>query len=142
MYSTPLVHECERMLAIARAGENPQAREIFAHHLRRAHRCVDVVDRKHEEIGRFGSGRAQQIQPRCIAVIDLVAEAAHEVDVRLTRIERGEFDVPGTQYARDDLPDAAEACDDDAIVLLVDSVEGAPHQRPRATFAPGRAAPG
>ena len=111
------------MLAVAGARENLQSRKVLAHDLRRAHRGIHIVDREHEEIGGLRACGAQQVEPRGIAVVDAVAEATHEVDVRLTRIERGEFDVPRTQHARDDLPDAAEAGDDDAIVALVDLVE-------------------
>ena len=94
-----------------------------AHQLGRAHRGVDVVDRQHEHFGARRAGSLQQLQPRRIAVVHLVAEAAHEVDLRDARLQRGERDPAHAQDAADDLADAAEAGDDHAAVVAFDAVE-------------------
>src|SRR5207245_7729028 len=59
-----------------------------------------------------------------IPVVDLVAEAAHEIDVRLAVVEGGEGDPLHAQDACHDLPDAPEAGDDDRVVVLLDGVVG------------------
>ena len=60
---------------------------------------------------RVGAGGLQQLQPRRVAVVHLVAEAAHEVDLRDARLQRGERDAAHAQHAADDLAEAAEARD-------------------------------
>src|SRR5580658_2114111 len=117
------VHEREGMLAVARAREDLQVRKLLAHQHRGAHRGVDVFDRQHQHLGALCAGRAQQVEPRGVAVIDLVAEAAHEIDVRLADVERREGQTLDPQHARYDLPEAAEAGDDHRDVVLVDVVE-------------------
>ena len=93
------------------------------HELRGAHRGVDVVDREHEDFGARRAGSLQQFEARRIAVVHLVAEAAHEVDLRDARLQRRERNPAHAQDAADDLADAAEAGDDHAAVLALDAVE-------------------
>ena len=75
------------MLAVTRAGEDLQARELLARQHRSARRGLDVVDRQHQDARARGARGAQQIQPRGIPVVDLVAEAPHEIHVRLAAVE-------------------------------------------------------
>ena len=82
-----------------------------------------IASTRTRAVGRTGG--AQQVEPRGVAVVHLVAEAAHEVDVRLAAVERGERQPLDAQHARHDLPEAAEAGDDDRDVVLVDGVVGA-----------------
>ena len=92
------------------------------HQLGGAHRGLDVIDGEHEHLGALGARGAQQVQPRSVAVVDLVAEAAHEVDVLRRSTSSAVNGMPAhAQDAADDLPDAAEARDDDAAVLALDA---------------------
>src|SRR6266699_2176116 len=120
----PHVHQREGVLAIARAGVDLEARKVLARQCGSALRGIRVVDREHQDPGAIGPRGAQQLEPRGIAVVDLVAEAAHEIDVRLAVVEGGEGDPLHAQDACHDLPDAPEAGDDDRVVVLLDGVVG------------------
>src|SRR5262249_38216626 len=97
------IHERERMLAIAGARKDGQLRELLAHERRGAYRGIDVIDRQHEHARVLRTGRTQQIEPRGVTVVDLVAEASHEIDVGLTAVERGERQSLHPQNTRHDL---------------------------------------
>ena len=60
----------------------------------------------------LGAGGAQQVEPRRVAVVDLVAEAAHEVDLRRLISSAVNGIRLRAQHAADDLAEAAEAGDD------------------------------
>jgi len=62
----------------------------------------------------LGAGCAQHLEARRITVIELVAEAPHEVDLRLAHLERREADLPCSQHARHDLAKPSEAGDQHA----------------------------
>src|ERR1700731_2982316 len=91
------VHEAKGMLPVAGPGKNGQVRKVLADQVHGAYRCFDVVDGEHKDLGVLGMSRAQQLQPRCVAVKDLIAEAAQEVDLRLTGFERRERYLLGPQ---------------------------------------------
>ena len=55
------------------------------------------------------AGRAQHVEPRAVAVIDLEAEAAGDLDHLGIEVDRGHVDILGEQVLRHDLPEAAEA---------------------------------
>src|SRR5258705_13677524 len=83
-----------------------------AYQRRSFHRCFNVVDREHEQLGLAGLRRLQQFETRCIAIVNLVAVAAHEIDLLVVRIECGKRYPAHSQYAGDDLTDASVAGDD------------------------------
>src|SRR5450631_1823580 len=112
------------MLPIAGPGKNGQVRKVLADQLDRSYRCFDIVDGEHEDLGVFGVRRAQQFQPRCVTVEDLIAEAAEEVDLCLTGFERRERYFFGPKNPADDLPESPESGDDDLGVKLDGRVEG------------------
>jgi hypothetical protein len=85
---------------------------------------TDVVDREHEDLGEVGAGGAQQLQARGVAVVDAVAELAHEIHLLEARLERGEGDLLHAQGAGDHLPETPEAGDHHAVVLRVDGLVG------------------
>ncbi len=108
-------------------------RELLAHQNSRARGGLDVIDGKHEYRRLVRAGRAQQIQSRGVAVVDLVAEAAYEVHVRLVAVQRGERNAARPQDARDDLAKAAETGDQDFDFRVFELIEGSL----RAALEPG-----
>ena len=111
------------MLAIARAREDLQVRKMLADQFRGFHRRLDVVDGEHENFGILGMRGTQQFQPRGVSVENLIAETAQKVDLGLTGLERREGNLLGAQDAADDLPEAAEAGDDDLGIELDRRIE-------------------
>ncbi len=87
-------------------------------------RLLRVVERDHQQAGALGAGGAQQVGPGRVAVIDLVAEAADHLDLLRALLQRGEGDAAHPQDAADDLPDPAEAADDDGRAIVADRVVG------------------
>ena len=104
------------MDAVARPRIDRQIGKMLAHHLRDPERGLDIVDGEHEGARLVGLRRAQDVEPSGVAVIDLRAEPPHEIHLLDIRVERGEGNAPGAQDARHDLPEAAEARDDDVLV--------------------------
>ena len=78
------VHQRVGVLAVARAGEDRELGEVPAHRPRRRERALDILDRQDEEYGLVGLRGAQQLHPARVAVVDLVAESAHEIDLLCT----------------------------------------------------------
>ena len=111
------------MLPVARASDDSQVRKMPLHELGSAQARLDVVDRQHQHLRVFRAGRAQHFQARRVAVVQLVAETAHEIDLRRARFECREGDAPRSQQACHDLSDPAEARDQDAWFLRLDLVE-------------------
>ncbi len=107
------VHEKMRMAAVAGAGEDFEVREVPPRHVHHAQRFLHVLERHDEDLGRLGPRGAQQVWPAGIAVVHLVAEAAHGLDLGGILLEGGEGDALQPQDAGDDLTDPAEAADDD-----------------------------
>src|SRR6187397_1318567 len=89
-----------------------QIGKMRAHHFRYTKRAVDLVDGEHESTSLVGACRAQDIEAACITVVDLGAEAPHEIHLLDARIERGEGNLPGAQDTGHDLAEAPEASDD------------------------------
>src|SRR6267142_4669047 len=118
------VQEAKGMLPVAGPGKNGQVRKVLADQFPRAYRCFYIVDGDHEDLGVLCMSRAQQFQPRCVAIKDLIAEAAEEVDLCLAGFERRERYLFGLKNTADDLSEASEAGDDDLGVKLDGRVEG------------------
>jgi hypothetical protein len=96
---------------------------VAAHERGRPHRSLDVVDGQHEQPRVLCPGRLQKLEARGIAVVDLVAEAAHEIDLLVARLQRREMHAAHRQHPRHDLAEAAVAGDDHGIPGLVYRVE-------------------
>src|SRR5271170_7323240 len=118
------LNESKCVLAIARPRVYSQIREIPFDHLRRAHRSLHVVDRKHEHFSMLRMRGTQQFQPRGVAVKYLDAEAPQKIYMSLIRFERRKGDFLRAQDAADDLPETAKARDDDSRVQFDGFVEG------------------
>ena len=99
------------MLPVACPSDDSQVWEMPLHELGSAQARIDVVDRQHQHLRMFGAGRTQHFQSRRIAVIELVAETAHEIDLRRAHFECGEGNAPRSQQACHDRSDPAEARD-------------------------------
>src|SRR5690349_5230634 len=93
------VPQAEQMHAIAGAGENRNLREMLADDRRRLHRSLDIVDREDEELRFAHFRRLEQLQARGVAVVHLAAEAPHEIDLLVARLERGEGNAAHAQHA-------------------------------------------
>ena len=87
-----------------------------------------ILGRDDEDLGLVGLRRAQQIEPRRVAVEHLVAELTDEIDLLGIAFERRERNMVRVEQARDDLADATEAGDDHAWRGTVDEVELARRQ--------------
>ena len=101
---------CRRLRARTTSAE---LREIPLGHLHHPQRLLQVVECHHQHAGALGAGGAEQVRPRRVAVIDLVAETADHLHLFGVLLQRGEGDAAHPQDAADDLPDPAEAADDD-----------------------------
>ena len=69
------------MGAVARPRVDRQIRKMAAHDFGDPERGIDIVDCQHEGARLVGARRAQDIDAAGVAVIDLRAEALHEVDL-------------------------------------------------------------
>ena len=88
--STPISissHACRRLRA---RGEDLRPRVLVADDVYRLEVCLHVVDGDDEHPHAAGACRAQQVWPRRVAVIDLVAETAHELDLLGAVLDRHE----------------------------------------------------
>ena len=103
------IHQLVHVGAVARPRIDRQVGKMRAHDLGDPERGLDIVDGEHEGARLVGARRAQDIEPPRVAVIDLRAEALHEIHLLDIGVERGEGNVAGAQHARHDLPEAAEA---------------------------------
>src|SRR5262245_64811687 len=101
-----------RVETVARTRVDLEPGKVPAHGLRGTDRGLDIVDREHKQLGVFGAGGGEQIQPRGVAIVDLVAEAAHRLHLLGAGVERGEGDVLEVQNAPDDLTHPAESSED------------------------------
>src|SRR6266849_1310236 len=128
------VAQPEQMNAVARAGENRNLRKMLAHDRGGLHRGLDVVDCEHEELGLARFCRLEQLQARSVAVIYLAAVAPDEIHLLVARFERRKRHAAHAQHARDDLPDAAVAGDDDWVSRSRDRIE----LRRRVPLGPAR----
>src|SRR5229473_3488359 len=128
------VPQAKQVHAVARAGEDRNLREVLAHDCRSFRRSLDVVDRQHEELRLARLRRLEQLEARSVAVIDLAAEAPHEIHLLVARFERRERHAAHAQHARDDMPYAAVAGDDDRVSRSRDRIE----LRRRVPLGPAR----
>ena len=71
--------------------------------------CVLVVDADRDQPRLLEAGGAQHVEPRAVAVIDLEAEPAGDLDHLGIVVDGGDVDVLGEQVLRHDLAEAAEA---------------------------------
>ena len=111
------------MLAIARARIDLEIRVHAPHKAHGADIRFRVVSSNNQQLNLVHMGCTKQLAARSISIVDLVAEAARCLDLLDRTFNRGEADLVGTQDARNDLAEAAEADDDDAgNVFLVDGV--------------------
>lgn len=76
-----------------------------------------IVHSHHQDARVFGPGDAQQVQACGVAVEHAVAEGARYLQHVHAVVQHGGGDALGQQHARDDLPVAAEARDDDGRLL-------------------------
>jgi hypothetical protein len=74
--------------------------KVPAHERRGLDRRLDVVDREHEQLCFARLRRLQQLEPGCVAEVDLVAEAPHEIHLLVVRLERRRRDAAHSQHTR------------------------------------------
>lgn len=95
---------------------------MLPHDLRRPQAVINIVNRQNQNLSRIGAGGPTQVQPRGVAVIDLVAKVFDEVYLIGGNVEGRRGDLPGGQNAPDNLTDTSESDNDDGIVLLIDYI--------------------
>ena len=100
------------VLRVARPRHDRELREVLARQVHQREVALDVVDRHHQHLGLAGTGHAQQVEPRGVAVVHLPAEAPRRLHLIGADVEHGGAASAGEQQAPDDLPVAAEAGDD------------------------------
>ncbi len=113
--------QLEPVADVAGAGHDRRGRERLACRARELDAVVDVVDRDDDQLRPVGAGRAQQVEPRRVAVEHLGAEAPQQLDLVGVVIEHDRLVAGAGEHPLDDLPVAAEAGDDHRR-LLVDAV--------------------
>ncbi len=59
-----------------------------------------AVDAEQDQLGVGGAGLAQQVEPGAVAIIDLGAEAAGDVDHLDVGVDQGDRDALGDQHLR------------------------------------------
>src|SRR3546814_4625159 len=84
-------------------------------------RSFDVGNCQHQHARLVGLRCPQQIEATGVAVEDLVAELAHEIDMLEVLVEYREWNALDTQDARDNLSEWTEA--GDQHLMLVDRSE-------------------
>ena len=80
---------------------------IFSHR-------VPIVDADADHLGLLGARRAQHVEARAVAIIDLKAEAPRVADALDILVDHGRLDALCQQDLVDDLPEPAEADHEDA----------------------------
>ena len=65
--------------AVSRPRIDRHIGKVLPHGLGDPERALDIVDGQHEGARLLGLGRAQDVDPARVAVIDPAAEALHEV---------------------------------------------------------------
>src|SRR3954468_24537092 len=96
--------------------------EMAPHHRRGANRQFDVIDRKHEYFCSCSASGLHHFASRGVAVIDLVAETADEIDLRYIGFKRRELDAAHAQHTRNDLSETSKARNDHAALVTFDQV--------------------
>jgi hypothetical protein len=104
------------MRAVSGAGIDGQIRVMLPHDLGHSQRVLDIVDGEHKGGRLVGAGRAQDVEAPGIAIVDLGAEAPHEIHLLDIGVERGEGNAPGSKHARYDLPEAPKSRDNDVVI--------------------------
>ena len=59
-----------------------------------------AVDAEQDQLGLGGAGLAEQVEPGAVAIIDLGAEAAGDVDHLDVGVDQGDRDALGDQHLR------------------------------------------
>ena len=104
-----LGEQLQRVAAVVGAREDLRAGEFRLHQIDDAVGRVLVVDADRDQPRLLEAGGAQHVEPRAVAVIDLEAEAAGDLDHVGIEIDGGHVDLLGEQILRHDLPETAEA---------------------------------
>ena len=81
-----------------------------------------LVDADRDQPRLVEAGRAQHVEPRAVAVVDLEAESPGDLDHVGVEVDRGHVDLLGEQVLRHDLPEAAEADDQHGAARAVEIV--------------------
>ncbi len=116
--------QAHEMGAVARPRQQRHVGEVGAQQLGDLQAGLDVIDGEDEQPGVLHMGGAQQRQAGGVAVVDLVAELAHEIHLFGAGVQRGERHALRVEQPSDDLADAPVARDDDGLAGFVDSAEG------------------
>src|SRR3546814_8276008 len=85
-------------------------------------RSFDVGNCQHQHARLVGLRCPQQIEATGVAVEDLVAELAHEIDMLEVLVEYRERNALDTQDARDNLSEWTEAGDRHLMLVDIDGV--------------------
>ena len=101
------------MPPIPRSDQYLQTRKIPLGDFNGAKNCLHVIQHHQQQFPLFGAGRAQQVGAGRVAEIDLVAEAADDIDLSGIRCQSGEGNAEHARHAGGDLAHAAKAADDD-----------------------------
>jgi hypothetical protein len=84
---------------------------------------LGLVDADEDGLRLLGPGRAQHIEPRAVAVIDLEAEFAGGLDHLDVHVDDGDVDVAGQQRLGHDLGEAAETDDQDPLAQVLGMID-------------------
>jgi hypothetical protein len=109
---------------VPRPCHDRDVREVPARNANERQARFDVVDRVHEHARAGGARRLEQVAARGVAVEDAEAEVPEDLDVVGIVVEDGRAKAAREEQAADDLPEAAEAREDDRGVLALDGVVG------------------
>ena len=100
------------MDAVVGAGVNLRQREFGLAHFDDPVGLFGLVDAHRDDARVRRAGRAQNVEPRAVAVIDLEAEARRVADALHVVVDHGDVHAPGEQHLHRDLAEAAEADDE------------------------------
>ena len=113
------------MLHIARTGYNLQARKVLTHQLGHFHALRDIVNRQHQHAGLGSTSGAHQVQAGGVAIKNTPAPFAQGFNRFGIVVEHRGGDAVSVEQATHNLAVAAEARNDDGIVLrLVNFLHG------------------
>ena len=107
------------VLHVACARDDRELREVLEDEPGHLQALLDVVDREDEHARLRGARRAQQIQPRGVAVEHAPAEAAQGLDLIGVVVEHRRRNAVRIEHAGDDLPSSAKAAGSGEGVLAI-----------------------
>ena len=90
-------------------------RKALAQALHGAQRRIGIVDGEQQDLRAARAGRLQQVEARRVAVVGLVAEAPHGLDLRRVVVDDRGADTQAAQHAHHHLPKAAESGHDHRV---------------------------